>query len=128
MLQVPHSGFADAKDPDLKKVSQGTPKSRTFHIQIYKDSPDERLGLRTEVVDGVGCGSAGRVHRIFHGGLIEEWNRMAVACGMPDWEVEVNDVIIGVNGRMEYHPDDFEVRTATDLDLLIMRGPPVKNT
>ena len=66
----------------------------------YKDSPDERLGLRTEVVDGVGCGSAGRVHRIFHGGLIEEWNRMAVACGMPDWEVEVNDVIIGVNGRM----------------------------
>ncbi|CAK9081661.1 Uncharacterized protein (Fragment) [Durusdinium trenchii] len=124
LLQVPHSGFADAKDPDLKKVSQGTPKSRTFHIQIYKDSPDERLGLRTEVVDGVGCGSAGRVHRIFHGGLIEEWNRMAVACGMPDWEVEVNDVIIGVNGRMEYHPDDFEVRTATDLDLLIMRGPP----
>ena len=125
LVQVPESGFSNAMGPGLDAKPQ---KHKTFHIQVYKDTPDDKLGIRTEIVDGIGFGAAGRIHRIFEGGLIQRWNRMAETCGMNSWQVEIDDVIIGVNGRMEFDPNDLEVRTATDLDLLILRGLPARKS
>ncbi len=119
VYEVPANGFIAAKGPGL---GEQVPKKRwTFHVQVFKQQPDDHLGIRVELVDGVGFESAARVHRIIQGGLIWKWNEMAVACGMPDWQIEIDDIIVGVNGQMDFHPHQYEVRNATEWDLLVVR-------
>eukprot|EP00438_Fugacium_kawagutii_P023740 Skav231429 [mRNA] locus=scaffold330:156470:159062:+ [translate_table: standard] len=117
--RVPASGFQDAVGPGLGE--QEVTRRRFFNVQLYKERPTDTLGIRGEVVTGAGFASGLRVHRIFRGSLVEKWNEMAEALGMPDWQIECGDVIVGINGLLDFHPDQYEVRTATDLHLRILR-------
>ena len=117
--QVPATGFPDAKGPGLGE--QLPRKHWMFHVHLWKEQPSDKLGIRGELVDGFGFESACRVHKIYQEGLVQKWNEMALANEMPDWQIEIDDVIVGVNGRLDFHPDNYEVQNATNLDLLIVR-------
>ena len=92
-----------------------------FHVNLWKEQPSDKLGIRGELVDGFGFESACRVHKIYQEGLVQKWNEMALANEMPDWQIEIDDVIVGINGRLDFHPDNYEVQNATNVDLLIVR-------
>eukprot|EP00439_Symbiodinium_sp_Y106_P011583 s4992_g1.t1 len=125
LLAVPEMGFQDVDLGDLAQA--GSPLKKvvhTFAITVFRATPEQRLGIRVENVRGAGYDSAARVHRIFEGGMIDKWNSTQVANGLPTWVVKVDDVIVGMNGRHEFTPTSAEVRTATMLNLLIVRGLP----
>ncbi|CAE7803742.1 unnamed protein product [Symbiodinium sp. CCMP2456] len=77
-----------------------------------------------EAVSGAGYSSAARVRRILEGGLIDRWNRMQEENGLHGWGVQVDDVIVGMNGQREFSTSSLEFQTATELNLLVMRGMP----
>ena len=130
--RAPEARFPDPKPTATYQVpaapASGFPESKkktwTFHIQLWKEHPADKMGIRAETVEGYGFESVSRVHKIFQGGMVSKWNDMAVANGMPDWQLEVDDVIAGINGRLNFHPEDEELQDAIDLDLLIIRDLP----
>lgn len=99
------------------------PKKRwTFHVQLFKEHPNDKLGLRLEkFVDGTE--SCARVHKIQEG-LVSRWNDMAQVCGMPQWQIKIDDIIVGVNGRKGFHADEDQAQNEVSLDLLIIRARP----
>eukprot|EP00438_Fugacium_kawagutii_P028935 Skav208521 [mRNA] locus=scaffold1322:227428:227955:- [translate_table: standard] len=100
------------------------PKKRwTFHVQLFKEHPNDKLGLRLEkFVDG--AESCARVHKIAEEGLVNRWNDMAQVCGMPQWQIKIDDIIVGVNGRKGFHADEDPAQNEANLDLLIVRARP----
>jgi len=115
-----------AVDFEVCDLTEGkrSERAKTFAITVFRQTAAERLGIRVEPVRGKGYEAAARVHRIFPGGLIDKWNQMATANGLPDWLLQVDDVIAGVNGRHNFTPSSEEVQTASMLNLLIIRGLP----
>ena len=101
-------------------------QAKSFSVTVFRQTPQEKLGIRTEPVSGAGYDSAARVHRIFEGGLIDRWNRMQQSNGLQGWAVQVDDVIVGLNGQHEFAASSSEFLTATTVNLLIMRGLPLK--
>ena len=41
--------------------------------------------------------------------------------GLQGWAVQVDDLIVGLNGQHEFSTSSWEFHTATSLNLLIMR-------
>eukprot|EP00439_Symbiodinium_sp_Y106_P086021 s341_g30.t2 len=93
-------GARSAACPDCRRTSQmqvgaiqvcdltegkRSERAKTFAITVFRQTAAERLGIRVEPVRGKGYEAAVRVHRIFPGGLIDKWNQMATANGLPDW-------------------------------------------
>ena len=46
--------------------------------------------------------------------------------GLQGWAVQVDDVIVGLNGQHEFSTSSWELQTATTVNLLIMRGLSLK--
>ncbi|OLP74476.1 hypothetical protein AK812_SmicGene45971 [Symbiodinium microadriaticum] len=105
--------------------SPGGEGSRTFCVTVFRHR-NEKLGIRLEAVSGPGHRSAARIHRIFQDGLIDRWNRMQESNGLQGWAVQVDDVIVGLNGQHEFSTSSWELQTATTVNLLIMRGLSLK--
>lgn len=100
------------------------PKKRwTFHVQLFKEHPNDKLGIRAEKF-GDGAESCARVHKIAREGLVSRWNDMAQVCGMPQWQIKIDDIIAGVNGRKGFHADEDPAQNEVNLDLLIIRARP----
>ncbi|CAE7642667.1 unnamed protein product [Symbiodinium sp. CCMP2456] len=125
VLKVPDTGFQDAEWEGSRSQESRASQVKSFSVTVFRQGK-ERLGIRLEAVSGVGYHSAARVHRIFEGGLIDRWNRMQESNGLQGWAVEVDDVIVGLNGQHEFSTEGSEFQTATTLNLLIMRGLPLK--
>ncbi|CAE7527262.1 unnamed protein product [Symbiodinium sp. CCMP2456] len=125
ILHVPETGFQDAEWEGSRSQESRASQAKSFCVTVFRHGK-ERLGIRLEAVSGVGYHSAARVHRIFEGGLIDRWNRMQASNGLQGWAVQVDDVIVGLNGQHEFSTEGSEFQTATTLNLLIMRGLPLK--
>ena len=97
-----------------------TSENKTFCVTVFRHG-NEKLGIRLEAVSGPGHRSAARIHRIFQDGLIDRWNRMQESNGLQGWAVQVDDVIVGLNGQHEFSTSSWEFQTAATVNLLIMR-------
>ncbi|CAE7934499.1 unnamed protein product [Symbiodinium necroappetens] len=124
-LHVPDTGFQDAEWEGSRSQESRASQAKSFCVTVFRHGR-EKLGIRLEAVSGLGYHSAARVHRIFEGGLIDRWNRTQESNGLQGWAVQVDDVIVGLNGQHEFSSSSSEFQTATTLNLLIMRGLPLK--
>ncbi|CAE7645927.1 unnamed protein product, partial [Symbiodinium necroappetens] len=124
-LHVPDTGFQDAEWEGSRSQKSRASQANSFCVTVFRNG-EEKLGIRLEAVSGLGYHSAARVHRIFQGGLIDRWNRMQESNGLQGWAVQVDDVIVGLNGQHEFSTSSWEFQTATTVNLLIIRGLSLK--
>jgi len=91
-----------------------------YQIKLKRESGDDKLGMKLELVERVGGARSLRIGQV-GGGLMAAWNVSALAAGRPQEVVTPGTEVLQVNALSDSHEDMMTALQSGDVELTLRR-------